>query len=131
MEEQVAEEPKGELVPDPGEGMFKETRRKKVLRIPMSSILAFVYRQNRLPNAVMFPTLSLPDGAEILAVHTDDLARCVDVVVAHPSFPEIPCGMWLDRIPADIIEWRMYALAESTIVSGETAEDKPVIVEGL
>lgn len=105
----------------------------RVMRVRMSArlVLDLVYRQFDLPLYADFPDLRLPDGYKVVpgTLQLDRWGNCWEVLIAHPSFPEVLEGVEppvfgeVEGQPRPM--WRMYALATE-----EEVRARPIPSEG-
>lgn len=76
-----------------------KTRKLKVLRVDPLSIVEMLNGQRR--EFVMLPQNDvIPAGTEVLAVRDNFHLRCIDMLLTHESWPEVPDG----ELPPDVGE---------------------------
>lgn len=86
--------------------------RIKRVRIPVRWMLTLLYQQNQVPHFVNLPDLRLPEGYKVVpgSLRAEPYTNCWEVLVVHPSFPEVPDGAMPPLFDADV-RWQCYALA--------------------
>ena len=73
-------------------------RRVKIVALPVEAVMGCLdLSDQRFIERISLP--SLPAGYKVVGVFGNWPRRCIDVMVSHESFPEVPIGEQLPRLP--------------------------------
>ncbi len=100
-----------------------KTRRLKVVCVRTQDVLdVFGWYGHHVPEFQSGLVLEpLPAGYEVIAVETDWKDRLFKILVAHPSFEEVPNGAYIPYYEGrDVRAVRTDAISDSTIGNADT-----------
>lgn len=75
----------------PTDGWSTEYRIQEY-RVPVRTLLTFLFQQRGVPEFVALPELKIPDGARVLQTSIDPMSGALRCWVEHPSFDIVPDG---------------------------------------